>query len=382
MKRTRTQGLALLVFLLPPMAANADSVTGGTDDAGISDFEGSSDKTVAIVGVVGLPDMNGNGRAEVGVVRTLPGDRVEVIIRDSDTKQLVNTVEFVGTGLDLVDVTAVDDVSGEGIPELAALFRHPDGPAVVQVKDAASGTLFNRLRFFGKEWDVKAITSFDSNYRDEGDESFRPDIGVLASRKDGTSVTVQARDVDYGLQVERIQFPADPAREYRDVTTLIDLEGSITPFVSSLSVLPDGRAKVDSIFLLSGSQDTIGLGKDLSALGASAIAVAGLDDSTDNLSPDVAVLWRKSNGQGLVQVRDVFGSRQSQMQFFGGEWHVVDMAGLPYLSFGPYLAWAGRIAVLAVRDDGTEVAVQIRYTGSGEANNWISFGNLAAERPN
>ncbi len=368
MKRTRTLELALLSVLFPPIAANADVVIGGTE-------------TVEIVGLVGLSDMNGNGAAEVGVVRTLSGDRAEVIIRDSATKQLVSTVEFVGTGLELVDVTAVYDVSGDGIPELAALYRHPDGPAVVQIKDAASGALFNRLRFYGKDWDVKAITSFDTDYNYDSNFAFRPDIGVLASRQDGAADTVLARDVIDGLPATRVQYPADPAREYRDVTTLIDLEGSVSPIVSTLSVEPDGRAWVDSIFLLWGSQSTIGFpNKDLRALGATAIAVAGLDDSTDNLSPDVAVLWRKANGQGVVEVRDVFGRWQSEMQFFGKEWDVVDMAGLPFLS-GAYVAWAGSIAVLAVRDDGTEVAVQVRWTGSGEARNWISFGNLVAAQP-
>jgi hypothetical protein len=241
--------------------------------------------------------------------------------------------------------------------------------------------LFKRLRYYGKDWEVTAITSFDTDYRLDSSFAFKPDIGVLGSRQDGASVTVLARDVVDGLPVTRVHYPADPAREYRDVTTLIDLEGSVAPFVSTLSVQPDGSAKVDSRYLLTGSRITIGFpGNELRALGASAIAVAGLDDETDNLSPDVAVLWRKGNGQGVVQVRDVFGRWQSQMQFFGNEWHVIDMAGLPFLS-GPYVAWAGRIAVLAVRDDGTDVAVQVRWSGSGEAVNWISFGNLAAERP-
>ena len=84
------------------------------------------------VSVVGLPDINGNGSPELGVVRTFEYDRADVFIRDSATGQPVSTVNFFESGLESVDLAAVPDVSGMGHTKLAALFRHPGGQAVVQ----------------------------------------------------------------------------------------------------------------------------------------------------------------------------------------------------------------------------------------------------------
>ncbi len=138
------------------------------------------------VSLVSVADLNGNGSPELAVARTLTDGRAEVLIRDSATKQALGTVDFIESGLPLVDLAAVGDVSGEGYPELAALFRKPDGPAVVQLKDAAAGSEIGRLRFFGKDWDVTAVTGIDRG-------SDGPEIAVLGVRKDTLQAGIELR---------------------------------------------------------------------------------------------------------------------------------------------------------------------------------------------
>jgi hypothetical protein len=312
------------------------------------------------VSLVGLPDLNGNGSPELAV-GPLAG---EAMIRDSITKELLGTVAFTRAGLQPVDLAVVRDVSGEGYPELAALFRHPDGPAAVQLTDAATGTRIDELRFFGRDWDVTALTGIDRGF--DG-----PDIAVLGSRKESLRGGIQLRDaVDDGT-VERIHLPPDPARAYRDIAALEDVNGDEHPEIATLFDYADGTAKVVIKDGASGARiNTVGFpGTRLREVGASAIGVTGIGDLSGDGSPDIAVLWRKANGQGVVQVRDARTGRWiHEMQFFGNAWTVVALTSLD-----SNLDGVAELAVLATKAYGTDVAVQIRDASSRQAVNWISF---------
>jgi hypothetical protein len=97
------------------------------------------------------------------------------------------------------------------------------------------------------------------------------------------------------------------------------------------------------------------------------IGVAGVVDSTGY--PAVAVLFRKPNGQGVVQLRDALtGQWIHQMYFFGSEWEVESIT-----SQDSDMNGISEIAVLGNSDDGTRSAIQIKDAETRELVKWIEL---------
>ncbi len=319
------------------------------------------------IGVVGIPDINGNGSPEVGIVRTSDYDRADVFIRDSRTRQPVRTLNFFESGLESVDLSVVHGVSGTADTRLAALFRRPDGQAVVQLKNAAGGALAS-LRFFGKLQDATAIAGIDRN---QGG----PDIAVLGIRESDFQASIQVRDAAGIQAAEWMTFAVDPARDYRDIAVLDDSNGNGHAEIASLFSLADGTAGV--VLRDGATRQTIRTltfaSAQLIGVVASPIGVTGIGDVSGNGSADVAVLWRRANGQGVVEVRDGgTGQRIREMQFFASTWSAVALTDRDFNGDGK-----ADIAVLGVKDDRTGAAVQIRDAQTGQALNWIDFPNPA-----
>jgi hypothetical protein len=318
---------------------------------------------------VSTPDINGNGSPELAVARVIGEKPPEAVIRDSVTKAAIGKVVFADAGVDLVDLSTLSDVSGEGISELVALFRQPDGPAVVQLRDAQSGALIERLRYFGVGWNTTAITGIDTGM--DG-----PDIAVLGNREADSRTAIQFRGAVDATSVSRMHFPTDPAREYRDVSAVPDVNGDGQPDIATLFTRENRKAKVVIKDGKTGAWiNAVGFpGTQFETVGADAVGLSGMADLSDDGAPDIAVLWRKDNGQGVVQIRDAAtGKWIRQMAFFGNEWNVLGLTSLDSNRDG-----ISEIAVLAVRKDGTNAAVQIRDASSREALNWIGFSTGTA----
>ena len=151
-----------------------------------------------------------------------------------------------------------------------------------------------------------------------------------------------------------------------DTDSVADLNGNGAPELAVLQVLPTGGAQVvikDSV--TKAPVRTIGF----DAADAEPIGVAGLGDATGNGSADVAVLFRKPNGQGLVQVKDGgTGGWIGQLLFVGPKWEVESVTAQDADGDG-----VPDIAVLAESDDGTRAAVQIRKIATKAQINWIGF---------
>jgi hypothetical protein len=155
-------------------------------------------------GLATLDDINGNGRPELAALRTLLDGTPEIVIKDSDTKQLISELPLpqatdgVATGL-----TGLLDINGNSTPEVAVLMVLPSGQGLVKIKDRETGTWIGQIRFFGSEWQAKAITSQDL------DLDGVSEISVLAVRKDGTRSAIQIKDSLSGEPVNWIELPVD-----------------------------------------------------------------------------------------------------------------------------------------------------------------------------
>lgn len=153
--------------------------------------------------VAGLPDINADGIADVAVLARRKDGIPTVLIMDGATDDLVNEVEVTVVDKEAIGLAGLLDLNGNDIPEVAVLMARPDGRGVVQVRDALTGNWIGNVNFFNPDWQVKAITSQDS------DDDGISEIIVMGVKDDGTAGAVQIIDSLSRVQFNWIPLPED-----------------------------------------------------------------------------------------------------------------------------------------------------------------------------
>lgn len=102
------------------------------------------------VNLITLPDLNGNGSAEAGVLALdVEKDTDTVEIKDLKTKQWIRKVWFPHKGFINRGVDVLPDLNGNGSAELAQLQeRKSDGKIRVVIKDSRTGALIRYVGFY------------------------------------------------------------------------------------------------------------------------------------------------------------------------------------------------------------------------------------------
>jgi hypothetical protein len=312
---------------------------------------------LAYTGLAAVADIDGNNAPELAALRVLTDGNVEVTIKDSVTKALINTVTFPNSDRMVRGLAALPDITGDDAPEVAVLFRRHDGLGIVELRDAVSGNEIPALHFFGKAWESRAIASFEAN----GDGV--PDIAVLALTDDMSQARVRVRDAVNQVLVGSVRLPAAPGDAYAGLTALPDMNGNGSPEIAALRTRPDSKQEVIVKDLASGERiRTLHFnGADMQAGGLAAVQ-SGAD-------PAVAVLYRSGTGQGKVQIRNArTGAYVRTLTFVDYEWESSAVASLD--ADGDNIMDVG---VLTVRDNGAAVGVQVRDTVSKAPLNWVGF---------
>jgi hypothetical protein len=139
---------ATLHFVQPP-PASAGSTQGYSLPVSTHDGSVAIQKPTAYLAA--LPDINGNGYADVAVL--LPEaatGKNSVYIKDSKTKRLLRTLTFLRQHIPLA-LAVLPDFDGNGLqedPALAVLGHHPaSGEVQVQIRSAVSGILLQTVLF-------------------------------------------------------------------------------------------------------------------------------------------------------------------------------------------------------------------------------------------
>lgn len=145
--------------------------------------------------VVTLPDLNGNGSAEVGVVLSKADETDRVAIKDTRTGERVGTLMAwqPQQGFELLQALPVPDADGNPTGKVALLLHEPaTGKTLVRVTDAATNAQLAMVRGFNPGFDpVKLVAVSDLN--GNGAEEYAllardPDTGqVHAKVLDGAS---------------------------------------------------------------------------------------------------------------------------------------------------------------------------------------------------
>lgn len=154
------------------------------------------------VGLATVPDLNGNGSDEIAALYVdYVTTKHTVKIRDPKTDTTLKTLTFKSGLQPPQGVVALEDINGNGVPEIGVLYSEFGQPSV-GIKDAlGNGAYLKTLRFLTSGYNPKEITvSPDSN----GNGS--TEITVLGIGKQSNAPKAQTQDSKTGTILNDTAF--------------------------------------------------------------------------------------------------------------------------------------------------------------------------------
>jgi uncharacterized repeat protein (TIGR01451 family) len=195
-----------------PVDKNPDQLDGDRD--GIGDV---CDAPTALM--TAMPDTNGNGYDEVVVLMEDSGSGDYIAsVQDSQSGIVISQVNFGSEPV--VSLDTIDDIDGNGHPELAALALKLSGHMWVQVRDSVAGNLINAI-YYGTSHapvDMAVVPDTDGNGVAE--------IAVLGVDSTGLS-RLLARDALSGAVTSKI-FISNKTTLV-DISIMADISGNGMP---------------------------------------------------------------------------------------------------------------------------------------------------------
>jgi len=328
-----------------------------------------------------LPDLNGNGRPEIAVMRGAEDGSWPVQVFDTDTGERLarfpafgkfwtgralahlkyeGRSELVALGVkrngtarvaffdaatgrererfdvldprwSVIDLAVVPKLSAAGRPAVAVLGQKPNGTIVAEVWRADERQRLRKTRFFDAEWTPRAMLAINDIDGDGGHE-----LAVLAEHPDGRIATL-IKTARGGFKLRKDLY-FDESWRFRDFADLGDANGRGDDELAVLAQRRDGRHSV--------VVRNAGSGRELAAVsfpgnGWSALAVRGLPDVDGSGNRELAVLMQRDNGRIRIQTRDsIAGTQVGIVKYFTGAWSPQSLLVLPAPSRrdGPDLA--------------------------------------------
>jgi uncharacterized repeat protein (TIGR01451 family) len=121
-------------------------------------------KEMVALDVFIIPDLSGNGKPEIAVLgRDNSSDLVKLVLRDFGTGNLIQSIYF-GKDYASVGLALVDDLSGDGVPDVAHLGRDINtGSVRIQTRASSNGTLISNAYTGNSEFPMELLGLSDSN---------------------------------------------------------------------------------------------------------------------------------------------------------------------------------------------------------------------------
>ena len=91
--------------------------------------------------LAGLADVNGNSSADTAVLAQSDTGTIRVNVRDAATGLLIRGMSFLDSSWSARAFAVIPDIDGNGVQELGVVARKDDGSIRVQIRDAASGSI-------------------------------------------------------------------------------------------------------------------------------------------------------------------------------------------------------------------------------------------------
>jgi hypothetical protein len=303
-----------------------------------------------------LPDVNGNGFADLAVLLPeTPSGKNVVYVKDGNTRKPLSTSTFLRHYTPLA-LAVLPDFDGNGLPDdpaLAVLGRNATGEGRVQLRSAVSGALIQTLSL--PELSPIAVAGLPDLNGNSAAE-----LAVLLHDPQSKTNAVHVHDGKTGETLRTLAF----LRDYTPLALAVfpDFNGNSRPDDPVLAVLGrnatgEGRVQVRSA--VSGA-----LVQTISLSQPTPLALVGLPDINGNAAADLAVLLHDANlEQNSVSVLDGKTGEELMTLAFLANYRPLAMAALPDFDGN------GRpddpvLAVLGRKDTG-DVRVQLRDVGTG-----------------
>ncbi|HVT35624.1 MAG TPA: hypothetical protein VHE37_08570, partial [Nevskiaceae bacterium] len=303
-----------------------------------------------------LPDVNGNGSPDQALLVKTPAG-VSAYVTEGAGATLIRTVTF-ASAYTAAGLACIDDLNGNGTPELAALGKSTSTGAIqVQIRDAGSGALIRNIPFLGPGYQPVAVASATSGTT--------PLLAVLGKDATAGTVRVQLKNALDGSQVKTINF-FSPTSSAQALALATGLQGANSVQVAVLGKdaatgivhvqLRDASsgALINTINFLTPafSAERLAIIPAPAKVGGAAIAVLGRD-------PVAGVI--------RVQLRDAFSDAVDRtLTFFGAHYEPEDLAIVDG-------AATPQVAVLARNLDTGVVKVQMLDSAGGTALGTVTF---------
>ena len=281
-------GDADMAAVLPGASVTAQ-VRDATSGALISTVDLGTDAGVAVEVV---SDINGNGAPELALLANRPTGQIRVLVRDSLTGDLLNTI-FYGATYVALDMAVLPDTDSNNFAELAVLGRSLAGGIRVQARDSST--------------DAETSTTFYGSNADPVDVQVLPDISgngvpeiIVHARVTATNqVRAQIRDANTGAMFTQVFFGS--AYTPLQLALIGDVSGDGIPDLAQLGIRSDTGAVRVQVKASSGGPVISNAFLGNTEL---PVEVTGIGDANGDASPDFAVLVERTNGSGKVILRD------------------------------------------------------------------------------
>jgi probable HAF family extracellular repeat protein len=264
-----------------------------------------------------LPDVNGNGVADLALLRERP---IHVEIRDGSTAALVTVLPVLADSFVPLAATSLPDSDGNGVAELAVLAaRRSDGRIVVEIRNLAGAAVTRQIWFSPGQTPERMIVVGDA------DANGVVDIAVLSTRKSDGRGLVEVRNA-FGLQNPRVLAVAADT-QVKDIEPVGDADTNGVPEFAVLGTRnSDGRGFVEI-------RNAAGVANARTvwfANGHSPVDLAAVADADGNGVSEVAVLSRRiSDNRYAVEVKNAAGPTNAFTT-----WVALDLRAIALQSLG------------------------------------------------
>jgi acetyl esterase/lipase len=295
-----------------------------------------------------LPDSDGNGAAEIAVLATRNSDGRNVVeMRNVTGAQLPRQTWFAANQTAIAVKVIEDDADGNGVPELAVLStRDSDGKILVEVKNSFGATNSNSL------WFMSGNTPVDIEIVADKDVNGVPEVAVLSSRNSDGRMVVELKNAMGATIPSAVWFM--PGNTAIDLAAVADKDMNGIPEVAVLSSRNSDSRNVVEIKNAAGATLPTAI---WSAAGFTANRVDAVNDADANGVPEVAVLsTRDSDGQILVQIKNALGATNPRTLWYSAGFDARDLAMISDTDGNG----SEEALVLMVRDSDGRILVQGR----------------------
>lgn len=167
-----------------------------------------------------IDDVSGNGRPELVVLARSEAGLNQVVIKDAETKVNVNKINYFGPSTTPKAAVVLGDIGGGAAPEITVLGELPDGRYSAQNRDALTDERITSVSFFNSSWTTVGLESLtDVN----GNSS--PDLAVLAQHDTNHAIKAQVRDASTGDLIRTVSF-LNASWSARAFAAFADIDGN------------------------------------------------------------------------------------------------------------------------------------------------------------